>query len=70
MLGAPLCNFHVGLTRTALVSVARKLKTYQTSVGFFDLAIAAPSMKAAAEALGSHTDVFRRGFAIRASPFQ
>jgi colicin import membrane protein len=44
-------------------SVARKLKTYQTSVGFFDLAIAAPSMKAAAEAWGSHTDVFRRGFA-------
>ncbi|MBB4395106.1 flagellar motility protein MotE (MotC chaperone) [Bradyrhizobium sp. ERR14] len=28
--------------------MARKLKTYQTSLGFFDLAIAAPSMKAAA----------------------
>ena len=41
----------------------RKLKTYQTSVGFFDLAIAAPSMKAAAEAWGSQIDVFRRGFA-------
>jgi hypothetical protein len=26
--------------------MARKLKTYQTSLGFFDLAIAAPSMKA------------------------
>ena len=43
--------------------MARKLKTYQTSVGYFDLAIAAPSMKAAAEAWGSQTDVFRRGFA-------
>ena len=43
--------------------MARKLKTYQTSVGFFDLAIAAPSMKAAAEAWGSQTDIFRRGFA-------
>ena len=29
------------------LSMARKLKTYQTSLGFFDLAIAAPSMKAA-----------------------
>ena len=27
--------------------MARKLKTYQTSLGFFDQAIAAPSMKAA-----------------------
>ena len=32
--------------------MARKLKTYQTSLGFFDLAIAAPSMKAALEAWG------------------
>jgi len=30
----------------------RKLKTYQTSLGFDDLAKAAPSMKAALEALG------------------
>ena len=43
--------------------MARRLKTYQTSLGFFDLAIAAPSMKAAAEAWGSRTDDFRRGFA-------
>ena len=41
----------------------RKLKTYQTSIGFFDLAIAAPSMKAAAEAWGSDTDIFKKGFA-------
>jgi hypothetical protein len=33
--------------------MARKLKTYQTSLGFFDLAIAAPSMKAALEAWGA-----------------
>src|SRR5512146_3491129 len=41
----------------------RRLKTYQTSIGFFDLAIATPSMKAAAEALGSKTDIFDKGFA-------
>ena len=41
----------------------RSLKSYQTSIGFFDLAIAAPSMKAAAEAWGTDTDVCKRGFA-------
>jgi hypothetical protein len=43
--------------------MARKLKTYQTSIGFFDLAIAAPSMKAALEAWGSDTNLFQQGFA-------
>jgi colicin import membrane protein len=43
--------------------MARKLKTYQTSVGFFDLAVAAPSMKAAADAWGTRTDIFKKGFA-------
>src|ERR1044071_8357379 len=43
--------------------MARRLKTYRTSVGFFDLAIAAPSMKAAADAWGLKTSEFRRGFA-------
>jgi hypothetical protein len=33
--------------------MARRLKSYRTSSGFFDLAVAAPSMKAAAEAWGS-----------------
>jgi hypothetical protein len=33
--------------------MARKLKTYQTSLGFFDLAVAAPSMKAALEGRGA-----------------
>jgi colicin import membrane protein len=43
--------------------MARKLKTYQTSLGFFDLAVAAPSMKAALEAWGSRTNLFHQGFA-------
>src|SRR5262245_38513210 len=43
--------------------MARRLKTFQTSSGFFDLAVAAPSMKAAAEAWGSRTNVFKQGFA-------
>lgn len=41
----------------------RKLKTYQTSLGFFDLAVAAPSMKAALEAWGSKSNLFHHGFA-------
>ncbi len=41
----------------------RKLKTYQTSQGFFDLAIAAPSMKAALEAWGTSANLFHSGFA-------
>ena len=44
-------------------SMARRLKAYQTSSGFFDLAVAAPSMKAAAEAWGSRINVFKQGFA-------
>jgi colicin import membrane protein len=43
--------------------MARKLKTYQTSIGFFDLAIAAPSMKAALDAWGSKSNLFHQGFA-------
>jgi hypothetical protein len=43
--------------------MARKLKTYVTSVGFFDLAIAAPSMKAALQAWGSNSNLFHQGFA-------
>jgi colicin import membrane protein len=43
--------------------MARKLKTYQTSLGFFDLAIAAPSMKAALEAWGAHSNLFHQGIA-------
>jgi hypothetical protein len=43
--------------------MARKLKVYRASLGFFDLAVAAPSMKAAAKAWGSDPDIFKRGFA-------
>jgi colicin import membrane protein len=44
-------------------SMARKLKTFTTSAGFFDLAVAAPSMKAALEAWGSKNNLFQHGFA-------
>lgn len=41
----------------------RKLKAYTTPAGFFDLAVAAPSMKAALEAWGSNRNLFQQGFA-------
>jgi hypothetical protein len=44
--------------------MVRKLKTYVTSIGFFDLAIAAPSMKAALEAWGADSNLFHQGAAI------
>ena len=40
--------------------MAKKLKTYETSLGFFDLAMAAPSMKAALEA---DSNLFHQGAA-------
>jgi colicin import membrane protein len=43
--------------------MARKLKTFQTSLGFYDLAIAAPSMKAALEASGAKSNLFQQGAA-------
>jgi hypothetical protein len=43
--------------------MTRKLKTYQTSLGFFDLAVAAPSMKAALEAWGADSNLFHQGAA-------
>jgi hypothetical protein len=43
--------------------MARKLKTYQTSLGFFDLAVATPSMKAALEAWGADSNLFHQGAA-------
>lgn len=43
--------------------MARKLKTYQTSLGFFDLAIAAPSMKSALESWGADSNLFHQGAA-------
>jgi hypothetical protein len=43
--------------------MARKLKTYVTNLGFFELALAAPSMKAALEAWGMGHNAFHQGFA-------
>ena len=43
--------------------MVRKLKTYLTSLGFFDQAVAAPSMKAALDAWGSKSNLFHQGFA-------
>jgi hypothetical protein len=43
--------------------MARRLKTYQTSIGFFDLAVAAPSMKAALQIWGADSNLFHQGFA-------
>jgi hypothetical protein len=45
--------------------MAKKLKTYETSLGFFDLAIAVPSMKAALEAWGADSNLFHQGAARR-----
>jgi colicin import membrane protein len=45
----------------------RKLKTYVTTSGFFDLAVAAPSMKAALEIWGSTSNLFQKGFANETS---
>jgi colicin import membrane protein len=41
----------------------RNLKTFITNLGFFELAIAAPSMKAALEAWGMGANAFKQGFA-------
>jgi hypothetical protein len=43
--------------------MVRKLKTFQTSLGFYDLAITAPSMKAALEAWGAGSNLFHQGIA-------
>jgi hypothetical protein len=54
-------------SQRAVRPVPRKLKTYQTSLGFFDMAVAAPSMKAALAAWGSKTNIFHQGFAKETS---
>ena len=48
--------------------MARKLKVFQTSLGFFDQAIAAPSMKAALEAWGADSNLFHQGAAMNWLP--
>jgi hypothetical protein len=51
------------MARQAKSKPTRKLKTYQTSLGFYDQAIAAPSMKAALEAWGASSNLFHQGAA-------
>jgi hypothetical protein len=60
------CWMHNDKLRTGL-DMPRKLKT-QTSQGFYDLAIAAPSMKAALEAWGASSNLFHQGFATMDKP--
>jgi colicin import membrane protein len=43
--------------------MSRTLKTFITNLGFFELAVAAPSMKAALEAWGMGHNAFQHGFA-------
>ena len=43
--------------------MVRQLKTFVTSLGFFEEAVAAPSMKAALDAWGSSQNLFQQGFA-------
>jgi hypothetical protein len=43
--------------------VPRALKVFKTHIGFYDLIVATPSMKAAAEAWGSRPTIFAHGFA-------
>lgn len=42
---------------------SKKLKVYRAPVGFYDVYVAAPSMKAALRAWGSDHDLFARGIA-------
>jgi flagellar biosynthesis GTPase FlhF len=51
------------MAKRATSKPTRKLKTYQTSLGFYDQAIAAPSMKAALEAWGASSNLFHQGAA-------
>lgn len=41
----------------------RALKVFKTHIGFYDLIVAAPSMKAAAQAWEAHPRIFAQGFA-------
>jgi colicin import membrane protein len=43
--------------------MARKLKTFVTTIGFFEQAVAAPSMKPALDAWGVTQNLFQQGFA-------
>jgi hypothetical protein len=51
------------MRRKSRGDMPKKLKTYQTSLGFYDQAVAAPSMKAALEAWGAKSNLFHQGIA-------
>ena len=53
----------MALSRLARANWPCPVLTYQTPLGFYDLAIAAPSMKAALEAWGAGGELFHQGFA-------
>src|ERR1700727_3085772 len=46
--------------------MAKALRSYLTSIGFFDLAVTAPSMKAALTAWGAGSNLFHQGMAREA----
>jgi len=52
-----------GARLARFAGMARKLKTFTTAIGFYDLAIAAPSMKAALDAWGARQNLFHEGLA-------
>jgi hypothetical protein len=58
-----MCWHSLIATVSMLLQYGRKLKTSITSVGFFEEAIATPSMKAALEAWGTDHNLFQKGFA-------
>jgi colicin import membrane protein len=43
------------------------MKVFKTHIGFYDMIVASPSMKAAAEAWGAKSTIFSRGFAAPTS---
>src|SRR4051812_40713393 len=47
--------------------MAKKLKVFQASLGFYDEALAAPSMKAALDAWGAKSNLFHQGVAKESS---
>jgi colicin import membrane protein len=47
--------------------MAKKLKVFQASLGFYDEAIAAPSMKAALDVWGAKSNLFHQGVAKESS---
>jgi colicin import membrane protein len=51
------------LSKGRSYAMARRLKVYETSLGFYDLTIAAPSMKSALEAWGAESNLFHQGVA-------